>query len=163
VNSRRPEQLGAFPLRGPVTYLHLTVTEVREALRGPYPATTTWFHQTDEAEAASAVWQGLIPSCWVGGDGCCVFGDDRRQPASPYRGDWILEVQSPALPEQQRAWWVPPARIVGSWHDGGFYSATELRELGPPLLRPTGTCGCDLAELVGEQVALWRMTVAADA
>ena len=76
---------------------------------------------------------------------------------------FALEVQSPALPEQQRAWWVPPAHIVGSWHDGVFYSATELRELGPPLLRPTGTCGCDLAELVAEQIALWRMSVDADA
>jgi hypothetical protein len=163
VSSRGSEQLGAFPLRGPITYLHLTATEVREALLGLYPATTTWFHQTAAAEAASAAWQGLIPSCWVGGDGCCVFGDDRRQPASPYRGDWILEIQSPALPEQQKAWWVPAAQVVGAWHDDVFYSAAELRELGSPLLSPTGTCACDLADLVGKQVALWRTTFASDA
>lgn len=161
MSSREPDRLGAFPVRGPITYLDLTIAEAREALGGPYRPITTWFHQTDRAEAASAAWQGLIPSCWVGGDGCCVFGDDSRENASPFRGDWIVEVRSCALPEQQKAWWVPPAQIVGAWSDGVFYTRDELRGVGSPLLAPSGGCACELTELVAEQVALWRKAVAA--
>lgn len=164
MNSREPDSVGAFPLRGPITYLaNLTVVEAREALMGAYLPMTTWFHQTGRAEAASAAWQGLIPSCWVGGDGCCVFGDDNRDTVSPFRGDWVVEVRSRALPEQQKAWWVPSAQIIGAWSDDIFYPPDALRALGPALLNPTGTCACDLAELVAEQVALWRETVAAGA
>jgi hypothetical protein len=120
-----------------------------------------WYHQTSAREAASAGWQGLIPSCWVGGDGCCVFGVDSRDEVSPYRGDWLVEIHSRALPEQQKAWWVPAYAIRGAWHDGTFHGPAELRELGPPLLNPTGICACDLGELVAEQVVLWRPTVVA--
>jgi hypothetical protein len=161
VTSNDNDRLGAFPVRGPITYLELTVSEAREALEGPRRPITTWFHQTGRAEAASAASQGLIPSCWVGGDGCCVFGDDSRESASPFRGDWILEIRSRTLPEQQKAWWVAPQQIVGGWNDDAFYTPEELRALGPPLLSPGGTCACELAELVAEQVALWRKAVAA--
>jgi hypothetical protein len=158
VNSSGSDRLGAFPILGPLTYLPLTPAEVRGALAGPYRPPTAWFHTTSQPEAASAAWQGLIPSCWVNGDGCCVFGTDRAEP-NAFRGDWTLEILSCGLPEQQTAWWVPPAAIRGAWHAGVFYNVAELRMLGPPLLAPTGSCACELAELVAEQVALWRPTV----
>lgn len=161
MNSRGPDSLGAFPFRGPITYLEMSLADVRSALGGPHRPTTTWFHQTGRAEAASAAWQGLIPSCWVGGDGCCIFGEDSRESVSPFRGDWMLEMRSRALPEQQKAWWVPPQQIIGAWNDGVFYGPAELRELGPPLLAPSGGCACELADLVAQQVALWRKAVAA--
>jgi hypothetical protein len=154
VNSSESDRLGAFPIRGPLTYLRLTPAEVQEALAGPYRLPTVWFHMTHQAEAASAAWQGLIPSCWVGGDGCCVFGADRPD-ASALRGDWVLEICSRALPEQQRAWWVPAAAIRGGWHADVFYGRAALRELGPPLLSPTGSCACELTRLVAEQVGFW--------
>jgi hypothetical protein len=99
-----------------------------------------------------------MPSCWVGRDGCCVFGSDRLDAASALRGDWVLEICSRALPEQQKAWWVPAAAIRGGWHADVFYDRAALRELGPPLLAPTGSCACELTMLVAEQVELWRQT-----
>ena len=149
VNSREPDYLGAFPVGGPITYLELSVADARAALGGPHWPITTWFHQTGRAEAASAAWQGLIPSCWVGGDGCCVFGDDSREKAFPFRGEWILEVRSRPLPEQQKAWWVPAEQIVGDWNEGVFYMPDELRAIGRPLLTSSGSCACELTDLIG--------------
>lgn len=151
--------LGAFPIRGPLVYLPLTESDVRAARAAFFRPSVTWYHRTDEAQAASAAWQGLIPSCWVGGDGCCVFGVDDRGGGSSYRGDWVLEIYSPALPEQQKAWWVPAAAVRGGWHVGAFYDADDLRRRGGPLLKPTGSCACDLAAVVAEEVAAWRETV----
>lgn len=153
--------LGAFPIRGPLTYLPLTEAEVRVARDGPFRPSVVWYHRTDDAQAASAAWQGLIPSCWVGGDGCCVFGVDERDGASAFRGDWILEIRSSALPAQQKAWWVPAAAIRGAWHEGVFCDAGELRERGGPLLNPANSCGCELSAVVAEEIAAWRETVLA--
>jgi hypothetical protein len=75
------------------------------------------------------------------------------------RGDWVLEVHSRALPEQQKAWWVPVSAISGAWHSGVFYKAADLRERGGPMVAPADSCTCELAELVAEQVALWRRAV----
>ena len=101
---------------------------------------------------------GLIPSCWVGNDGCCVFGvDDRSGRSAGYRGDRPLEVQSPALPEQQKAWWVPPAAIRGAWHAGVFFDAVELRRRGGPLLNPKRLVRLRARFLVvAEEFAAWR-------
>ena len=155
------DRLGAFPIRGPLVYLRLTEAEVRAARGGPFRPVVVWYHRTDEAQAASAAWQGLIPSCWVGGDGCCVFGVEDRTGGGTFRGDWVLEIRSRALPEQQKAWWVPAAAIVGAWHDDVFYDADELRRRGRPLLDAAGSCACDLASVVAEEVAAWRETVLA--
>ena len=147
---------GAFPVHGPLTYLPLTEAEVRAARSGPFRSPVVWYHRTGEAEAASAAWQGLIPSCWVGGDGCCVFGVEDPAAGSRLRGDWVLEIVSPALPEQQKAWWVPPAAIRGAWYAGVYHYADDLRLRGRPLLDPPGSCACELATVVAEEIARWR-------
>jgi hypothetical protein len=152
----RSARVGAFPIRGPLVYLPLTEAEVRSARSGPFRPATVWYHRTAEAQAASAAWQGLIPSCWVGGDGCCVFGVDDPDGGSGYRGDWVLEIHSSALPEEQKAWWVPPVAIRGAWHDGVFHDADDLRSRGWPLLAPSGSCACELAVVVAEEIAAWR-------
>lgn len=155
----RSDRLGAFPIRGPLVYLPLTEVGVRAARASSFRSPVIWYHRTEEAQAASAAWQGLIPSCWVGGDGCCVFGVDDRGGGGSYRGDWALEIYSPALPEQQKAWWVPAVAVRGAWHDGTFYDANDLRRRGRPLLNPSGACACALAAVVAEEVACWRETV----
>lgn len=162
-NERRPGRaadgdLGAFPIRGPLPYLPLTEGELQSARLGPFRPAVTWYHRTGEAQAASAAWQGLIPSCWVGGDGCCVFGDNNRDSGSAHRGDWVLEIRSSALAEQQKAWWVPAAAISGAWHRGVFHGADDLRRRGRPLLDPSGSCNCELAAHCAEEIARWRET-----
>jgi hypothetical protein len=148
---------GAFPALGPLTYLHLREDEVRAALAGDFGGERVWFHATDEAAARSAALQGLVPSCWLGGDCCCVFGHDER--AESRRGQWLLEILSPALPGQLKAWWVPPEAIRGAWHHGKFVAADALREGAVALADPDGGCECDLAPLTVEQVALWRASL----
>jgi hypothetical protein len=162
VSAGKFDLFGAFPVRGPLTYLPLTQAEIRAARSGPFRCPVAWYHRTGEAEAASAAWQGLIPSCWVGKDGCCVFGVDGRDAGSRLRGDWVLEIVSSALPEQQKAWWVPPAAIRGAWHDGVFHEADDLRSRGGPLLHPAGSCSCELAAVVAEEVACWRALAVAE-
>jgi hypothetical protein len=149
---------GAFPELGPLTYLFLSAAEVRAALGGVFGREAVWFHATDEVAARSAALQGLLPSCWVGGDCCCVFGHDDR--ARTRRGQWLLEIHSLALPGQLKAWWVPPQAIRGAWHGGAFIPADELRRGAVALAEPDGSCDCDLAALTTEQIALWRASVA---
>jgi hypothetical protein len=149
---------GAFPRLGPLTYLFLSEAEVRAALGGEYGEERLWFHATDEAAARSAALQGLLPSCWLGGDCCCVFGHDDREQAR--RGEWLLEILSPALPGQLKAWWVPPEAIRGAWHHGAFVPAAELRQNAVPLCGPSTACECDLGRLTAEQVSRWRASAA---
>jgi hypothetical protein len=153
VSSNRCECAGAFPALGPLTYLPLDLAAVRAALDGDYERPRTWFHATNEAAARSAAVQGLLPSCWVGGD-CCVFGHDETERAR--RGDWLLEIRSPALPGQLKAWWVPPQAVRGAWHRGRFVGRNELRQGAVALYAVHGSCDCELAALTVEQVARWR-------
>lgn len=148
---------GAFSALGPLTYLHLSEDEVRAALSGEFGRERVWFHATDEASARSAALQGLVPSCWRGGDCCCVFGHDER--VDNRRGRWLLEIRSAALPGQLKAWWVPPDAIRGAWYDGRFVEAAELRREAVGVAEPDGSCECDLASLTAEQVALWRASL----
>jgi hypothetical protein len=154
VSSNHCELAGAFPALGPLTYLHLDLAAARAALDGDYERERTWFHATNEASARSAAVQGLLPSCWVGGDCCCVFGHD--EPDQARRGDWLLEIRSPALPGQLKAWWVPPQAVRGAWHRGRFVDRHELCQGAVALYAPQGSCDCELAALTVEQVARWR-------
>ena len=149
---------GAFSLEGPLTYLHMTEAEVRAALEAaPRPPVARWYHATTEQAARAAVVQGLVPSCWCEGDSCCVFGYSSLEELPPRRRrDWLIEIESRALPGQLKAWWVPPQAIRGAHHQGHFYTAGELRDRPTPLIEVAETCGCELAEINREQIARWR-------
>jgi hypothetical protein len=161
VSSNDSDRAGAFPTLGPLPYLHLTPRAVAAALAGDYPPPRRWYHGTTEAAAMSALAQGLLPGCWVGSGDCCVFGYDAREEIPRQRSECVLEIYSPALPGQLKAWWVPPQAIIGVWREDDFAETAMLRDVRAPTLAPIGTCGCELAELVAEQVALWREAGAA--
>jgi hypothetical protein len=158
VTCSRSSRQGAFSLSGPVTYLAGSCAEVDELLAANYPAPTTWFHGTTRVAAISACWQGIVPSCWCGGDSCCVFGTDSRDAVAPHH-DWVLEIHSPALPGQLKAWWVPPQAIRGAWNGGLFTPAEAIREMGVPLLQPTG-CPCEISEKTRQEIEKWSGLVA---
>jgi hypothetical protein len=161
VSSNDSDRAGAFPTLGPLPYLHLSPRAVGAALAGDYPPARRWYHGTTEAAAMSALAQGLLPGCWVGSGDCCVFGYDAREEIPAQRNECVLEIYSRALPGQLKAWWVPPQAIVGIWHDRKFAEAAALLDAATPSLAPRGAYTCELAELVAEQVALWREAVAA--
>jgi hypothetical protein len=154
---RDASELGILPLLGPVPYLAESDREARALLAGPCPSERTlWLHATSCEVALIAAHQGLIPSCWHGGDGCVVFGCADPEDAVPPRGDALIEIESRALPGQQRAWWVPWPLIRGAWMRGKFVTVGQLRDR--PMLRGTEVCpcACPLSSLVSEQQALWR-------
>jgi hypothetical protein len=151
--------LGAFPEAGPVTYLRLGVGEVRSALGGAYPKLAIWYHATIEEYVPSICTFGLVPSCWWGSDGCCVFGADKWSDAVARGTGWVIEIESACLPGQLRAWWVPADAIRGGWNEDRFYPREELAplvEAAPPV---RNGCWCDLTELVSEQIGLWRKNI----
>jgi hypothetical protein len=152
--------LGAFPRLGPVTYLPLSPDAVREALTGEYPPNRTWFHATWERSLGSILRAGLIPSCWWGGDACCVFGYDRREDIPQHRASgWILEFHSRALEDQLKAWWVPVSALRGAWRWDRFWSVDELRrQFTGSAAATTHGCYCELSELSVEQQRLWQTT-----
>jgi hypothetical protein len=157
--STRPDHPGAFPTVGPVPYLFLSETEVRAAsASGPFPPETNWIHATYPDRLASVLREGLIPSCWWGGDSCAVFGFDRPDEVPMCRrDDWLLEVRSRALPGSVKAWWVPPTAIQRLWRGGQPVSIHEGLMQGVPAGPPIQDgCSCDLAEIVREQQAGWR-------
>ena len=147
---------GSFPAKGPVTYLPLSPEEVQASMTESAPAERTWFHATNERAARAICRQGLIPSCWTGGDSCCVFGYNEVSQIPVYRGEWVLEVRSHALESQLKAWWVPAGAIRGVWRNGKFYSAATLRATLGVLAEPPGGCACELSSITEGQIALWR-------
>jgi hypothetical protein len=152
---------GAFPRDRPLTYLHLTEAEVRALRAQAPPPEVTWFHATSEEAACAAALYGLVPSCWRGGDSCCVFGYSFREEIPlRRRRDWIVEVHSRALPGQLKAWWVPPQAIHGAWHHDRFHPATDLRERAAEIPEVRQQCGCDLALVTAEEIARWRQVAA---
>lgn len=157
MSSNDSDRAGAFPTLGPLPYLHLTPGAVAAALAADYPPPRRWYHGTTEDAALSALAQGLLPGCWVGSGDCCVFGYDAREAIPRQRRECVLEIYSCALPGQPKAWWVPPQAIVGLWRDDEFVEAPALRGAAEPALTPSGTCACDLAAVVAEQVARWRV------
>jgi len=157
VSSLDFDRVGAFSLSGPATVLATSEEELRALMRANFPAVSVWFHGTNRAAAASAAWQGLVPSCWCGGDNCCVFGEAHRAAVAPHH-DWVIDIRSAALPGQLKAWWVPPQFIEGAWNEGHFYGPDDLRAMGGPLLRPVG-CRCELAGATATQLKDWRRAV----
>jgi hypothetical protein len=157
--SAQPEPAGAFPLLGPLPYLHLSLEAARAALgAGPYPSETTWFHVTYDPVLPMILRTGLVPACWWGGDTCAIFGIDALEKVPTWRRhDWIIEIHSPALPGQVKAWWVPSSAIRGAWRHGIFYPADALPS--PASARPPSLnrgCECEFASLVGEQQQRWH-------
>lgn len=155
------ENSGAFPLEGPLTYMFLSPSEVAEHLAGgAFSPRRVWLHATSVEAARAIARQGIVPSCWVGGDSCGVFGYDSAEEIPMYRRQaWLVEVESAALAGQIKAWWVPPSAIRGAWHDGAFVTAAELRAEDAPLLEPVG-CACELSAITSEQIACWRAACA---
>src|SRR5436853_444325 len=138
--------LGVLPAEGPVPYLPEEGRPAAERFATVKPtAVRTWFHATWEPMPAVASRQGLIPSCWRGGDCCVVFGHDERVEPSPLKGDVIIEVRSRALPGQLKCLWVPWWCIVGAWREGAFVPAERLRDEPVELLDLTAGCGCELS------------------
>jgi hypothetical protein len=148
---------GAFPALGPVTYLPIGEDEVEAALLTPAPEEQTWFHATNEYAARAACRQGLIPSCWVGGDSCCVFGYDTRGDIPAYRGEWVLEIRSHALASQLKAWWVPVNAIRRIWTRGEALLPSAVAARAVRLASPKG-CDCELAGQTKAQIERWRAT-----
>lgn len=152
---------GSFPKLGPVTYLPISPAEVAQALLGACPPTTIWYHATLDSRLHQVCAAGVLPSCWWGGDSCCVFGYDRIEDVPGVRSKgWILEVESAALAGDLKAWWVPPTAIRGAWRGGTFHRRGDLA--GAPSQPPDigDGCSCDLTELVSSEKARWRQTLA---
>jgi hypothetical protein len=149
---------GAFPLAGPLTYLRVPLAEIRDCLQSAeFAPVSIWFHATSEHAARAAAAEGLIPSCWCGGDSCCVFGHSSFDEMPRWRRqDWVVEIESRALPGQLRAWWVPPQAIRGVWHDGQFFGRDELEARSGVAELVSESCPCDLHGLTSEQIARWR-------
>lgn len=151
-NPRRP--LGAFPSPGPITYLDLDLDEMETMLRlGPFPPLARWYHATTAEVAARAMVEGLIPSCWRGGDSCAVFGRDSMADLPAWHEDsWLIELESNALRGQVKAWWVPPSHIRGVWHRSKRQSIKTDRV---PIDDFDG-CECELAGLTRNEQSDWR-------
>jgi hypothetical protein len=155
------EALGAFPTLGPLTYMELTPTQVRAALRGPYPWSRTWYHLTPRETLPIILRQGLVPACWRGGDTCCVFGYDSLLEADLQRSV-AVEVHSSAPETDLKAWWVPFRLIRGFWDSSGFvpiHAARRALAIDEVTLPDVpGGCMCNLSELCDEQISAWRRT-----
>jgi len=150
---------GSFPLEDPVVYTTDSPRAARRSLEGRLPGFSRWFHATSERNAVQAIFYGLIPSCWHGGDCCAVCGHDALEDVHRHHGSWILEVESPALSGQLKAWWVPASNIKGVWRHGAFESAECIRErtVKPKRLVDARPCICPLRMLVVEQILAWEM------
>ncbi|MFL5901779.1 MAG: hypothetical protein ACJ75S_11360 [Solirubrobacterales bacterium] len=151
-------ELGVLPSEGPLPYLFDDGRPAEERAAGPLPETaTTWWHRTHEPVPTIAARQGLIPSCWRGGDACVVFGRDRRRVLRG-QGEVVIEVCSRALPGELKALWVPWWCVIGVWREDGFTTAEELRTEPVELLDAGGGCECQLSDFMIEQQRLWRET-----
>lgn len=155
------ELFGVFPLGNPIPY----TGQVEPVHRGNIPARRTWYHATWEERVGAIARWGLLPSCWFGGDCCCVFGYDTSEGAAaslPNR--WIIEVQSRVEADTDlKAWWVPPWCISGAWHQGHFSSRETLLRF--PVWDVTARLGqfCCSDGLCVAQYELWRQLVLQEA
>jgi hypothetical protein len=148
---------GTFPQLGPVVYTAGSVAEARARLAVAPPPRRIWLHATTEAVVRRAVFEGLTPSCWRGGDCCAVCGRDRPEDVHLHEPDWLAEVESDALAGELKSWWVPASAIRGAWHNQEFFTREALRE-GQEPPKPSGgcQCHCELRELCSEQYEAWR-------
>lgn len=150
---------GSFPTSGPLPYLFDDEGRARDARLGQRPPNRTWFHATDERTASIAVRQGLAPSCWRGSDCCAVCGHADRDDVHAHQGAWVIEIHSPALEGELKAWWVPPRYVRGAWVGNEFVPADRLRSATPDPGRDTAApCHCELATLVEQEIGAWRQT-----
>jgi hypothetical protein len=153
------ERLGVLPCAGPVPYLTDSEEEARTLLAAAQPdEDVVWVHATSIDVARIVAHRGVVPSCWRGGDCCVVFGSADANDIKPSRGEALVEIESPAIPGQLRAWWVPHWSIRGAWIGDEFISAEQLREPPVQLIDDVRPCGCPLSALVREQQELWRGT-----
>ena len=149
---------GCFPLAGPVPYLTDDPAQAAEMLtQFADIAPRIWWHATYASAVPAIMRTGLIPSCWHGGDTCVVFGtDDRFEVASWRREDWVIEIRSAVRMGPDKAWWVPPASIVGAWHGDTFHPRDALLRAVPAP--SVDGCSCPLAALCRDQQAHWMRT-----
>lgn len=157
--------LGVLPLEGPVPYLHDNGRTPADRFNSELPsAVRTWWHFTYEPVPVIAARQGLIPSCWLGGDCCVVFGHDDFKPGEASGDTSVIEVRSRALEGQLKALWVPWFCVVGVWRGHDFVPSSELIAKEAPLVDPVEECGCglstscELSSFMVEQQDLWRST-----
>ncbi len=150
--------LGAFPLAGPLPYLDITPEQLERLRAGPYARPRTWYHATHGGAVAAILAEGLIPSCWWGGDGCCVFGYETLDDARSRETGWVIEIRSEALECDLKAWWVPRSRIVGVWHETSFHPAEQPAHRPHRRATVRDKCGCDLAPICEAEAQLWRET-----
>lgn len=146
---------GAFPVVGPVPYLSLPVGEVAASLVGPFPPLQTWFHRTPAANVESIARFGIVPSCWRGGDCCCVFGATERSNAERSSDDWLVQVDMPSLEGDAKAWWVPPQAVTGAFFNDTFFARNVLLLRGSAAPLRLGSCNCEIDHLVRAEIARW--------
>lgn len=153
---------GAFPTSGPVTYLTDDLTECHRMMTGPHPSVRVWYHGTSEEVARLACVQGIAPGCWTGrgGECCGVTGYNSLEDfllRAPHL--WIIEIESPALEGEIKAWWVPHHNIRGVWHLNSFKPRAEFASsIQAPLTEARSGCHCGLSAICSEQQVLWRST-----
>lgn len=152
---RRSE--GSFPTAGPVVYLTEVEAQAQRLFKSAPGPERRWFHATSVDAGIAAIHNGLIPSCWRGGDCCVVCGHDSLDDVHSHQGPWVLEIYSAALPGQLKAWWVPASAICGVWIEGNFQCADQIRATttAPPLT-PTSKCHCQLGSLVEREIGCWQ-------
>lgn len=147
---------GVFPVDNPIPYTGRTEILSLENI----PAVRTWYHGTWTNRVASIARLGLLPSCWFGGQCCCVFGFDALD-SIPYHkyGDWIIEIRSRVDPETHaKAWWVPSQWIIGAWNKGQFYIPERLFAIPGDTIPPgLGQLGCS-DKLCARQYEIWCAT-----
>ena len=153
---------GSFPVAGPVTYMTDDPVECRRLMDDTLARFKTWFHGTSEHAARLSCVQGIAPGCWIGtgGECCGVLGHDSLDCFLERRRHlWILEIVSPAIDGDVKAWWVPSSCIRGVWHLEQFYWRDDVAAtcVGP-LSEPIDGCGCPLSPICIQQQALWRRT-----
>ena len=154
---------GCFPVVGPVTYLTDDPVECLRLVKlGGTGAPKTWFHGTSERVARLACRQGIAPGCWIGAGGqCCgVLGLESLDSFLERRRHlWIIEIVSPAIDGDVKAWWVPPSSIRGVWQMDRFYPRDEIASAcAEPLTAPIHGCECPLSALCIQQQVVWRTT-----
>jgi hypothetical protein len=161
--------LGVLPLEGPVPYLHDDGRVPANRFNSELPSTVrTWWHLTHEPVPAIAARQGLIPSCWFGGDSCVVFGHDDFEPGEASEDISVIEVRSRALAGQLKALWVPWFCVVGVWRGRDFVPSRDLLAEQGQISDPVERCGCgvsnfcELSSFMTEQQDLWRSTWSTD-
>lgn len=149
--------LGVFPLGNPIPY----TGRVEVVHAGNAPNVCTWYHGTWGDRVGSIARLGLLPSCWFGGNNCCVFGFDHihfRQ-YDKY-GDWVVELRSRVeIDTELKAWWIPPDHVLGAWHKGSFHPRDDLISLASRDISGRLGTFCCSDGLCAAQFGIWEEAV----